>query len=380
MSNISDFTPSSVCRYVTNLRYEDMRVFRACKDLKVWFEPNMNRTIKIISQTDNRDAYRNNLETGFGRFDIGHVRDGDLVFSNDMMFMTSETSRSRVKYRFENGTITNDPSDCWLLTYKALQTQVFREFRNGRPSHTDDPLLRDNKECPVCLEDLKGMLFECPNQHQINYECFRNLGYKKCPVCRVPYDRQQLMRYDAHKDQKITIRHYAHFRGSVVDAELKFCGFLKSIFTNTNVINNLIIAGIHHYLDTPHLPLITDNKFSLDLLDNEAWRNFETYLNSTQYRETIFAIPHLDAPYDYNENMFLTDLNLEFGSEALPKLTEASRNHQDKKKLRFQMYFIHRFLKRDSNSTKELITHGFNSTLTKIQYKQFYDLIETEIV
>ena len=384
MSGIKELTPSSVPHYLNSLNASDMREFRSCKNVKLWFKPEMNRNLKLISQTDNRDAYRNNVETGFGRFE--NANDGDIIVSNDMRHIISETSKTRVKYRFENSSYTLPQHDCWLLTYKDLQTQVFRKFKHQRPNHTDDLLHRDNKECPCCLEDLTGLLFECENQHQIDYKCFHNLNHnsytpRKCPVCRVPYKIDQIQKYDAHKDQKITQEHYAQFSGSVVDAELKFCGFLKSINEGSGkMITSLTLAGLHHYLDTSHLPLLVDNKFSLDLLDNESWRNFESYLNSTQYRETLFAIPNLDAPYDYNENMFLIDLNAEYGVEALPKLTEASKSHQDKKTLRFQMYFIHRFLARNPDTTKKLITDSFNSTLKKsTSYRQSYDLIETEM-
>jgi hypothetical protein len=312
-----------------------------------------------------------------------------------MKHYTEEVSSVRSKYWFSNRSVKFDPSECWYLVYRDLQTQVIQRFKKVSIPTQQDELLRDNTECPCCLEKLEGMLFKCDNNHQIDFKCFDNLNHnnytpRKCPVCRIAYNILEVRRFDEAKGKKEIITQEIHFTGSRVQREYKLVGLIKSILGNdstNNLIESIINAGLFYYVMETHLPLLEDKGnhsiFTLDLLDNQAWKDFLVYIKTDRFKEIIYSKgKSFSTPYNYDETTFLRHLSLKYGNDAMNILTEATRDRcgQSKNTLKFKMYYEFVYLEEPQeeiiNRFKKLVSKCF----TKNDYhRKTWDLIESEI-
>ena len=382
-----ELTPSSVPNYPNAVMADCIGEFRAISRWREWAKPEMSKHIRFLVANDEADAHKNHLEIGFIRGNSSHTAsDGDIIFSPDMMYYTTEVSGVRNRYKFENGKIRHEPSNCWYLVYRKLQTQSIVRYKQVRNT-TQDPLLRDNAECPCCLDRLEGLLFHCPNEHQVDFKCFDNLvSPKKCPTCRSGYNLDQVSRYNATKMAKEVFTREIHFTGLMIQRERKFCGLFR-VLIQYQSISDLVGAGLFYYLDERHLPLLENrgdySVFTPALLDTTAYADFFTYLLSDRFRSTIFTNALRQCPtHTYDEADFLTHLTEQHGVGAMNILTEATRgNGDERRKLKFQTYFDFVFRRQTAEFLKDRFTAVITQCFLKPPYERMrhYDLIESEI-
>lgn len=387
---------SSVKRYASSISAEDIKPFRSLKDWSKWYSNDMSQFLMFIVNNNHIDAYRNNYEIGFVQGKENYcVDNGDIIFSPDMKHYTTEVSNARSKYWFDNRRIKYEPADCWYLVYRDLQTQVIQRYKKVM-IETKDEILRDNAECPCCLEKLEGMLFKCDNNHQVCLKCFDNLHHtsytlRKCPVCRSIYTIDEVKRLHDAKGKKEIVLQEIHFTGSKVEREYKLCGLFKTAFNgdNSDLIGSLISAGLFYYVMETHLPLLEDKGnysiFNLDwdMVKTQSWNDFFIYLKTDKLKETIYSKGKgLSASYNYDETTFLRHLTLKYGNDAMNVLTEASKDRSGnaKDKLKFKMYYEYVYLEQPF----EDIIKKFKKIIEKVfckdtHYRKTWDLIESEI-
>lgn len=390
-----EITSSSVKRYARSITANGLDRFRSIQSWRDWYESDMSPMILMLVKNDQIDAYRNNYELGFVCGLNNHsVDNGDIVFDPNMKYYTSETSNARSKYKFENGKMKYDPNECWYLVYRDLQTQVIQRFKKSSIT-TIDKKLRENDECPCCLEKLDGMLFNCENEHQVCYKCFDNLNYnsytpRKCPVCRQAYKVLEVKRYEDAKGKKEIVLQEIHFTGSVVQREYKLVGLFKALISDSSHYNDMtqfiLHGGLFHYVMETHRPLL-DNKgnysiLTMDMLNSDSWNDFFTYIKTDHFKDIVYKGKSLSPPSTYDESTFLEHLSSKYGNDAIKVLTQASTDRcgNRKNKLKFQMYYEFVFLP----ATQDIIKEKFKNIISKVfvktsQYRIYYDLIETEI-
>ena len=92
---------------------------------------------------------------------------------------------------FNDGTRA-ERSDCWVLGYDPLVNLRItrRRVRNIDISGVN----REESVCPVCLEDLSGVVVKCQNAHSVCADCHHKLvSPKKCPTCRGDYSPRSIV-------------------------------------------------------------------------------------------------------------------------------------------------------------------------------------------
>ena len=387
-----ELTPSTIKRYHSSLSADNLATFRSLKDSHTWYDSTMSRFIMFLLNNNYIDAYRNNLDVGFVRGCDSHSVDyGDIIFSPDMKFYTTEVAGVRSKYKFENGTIKHNPAECWYLVHRDLQTQVFQKYKKVS-IETQDEILRDNTECPCCLEKLEGMLFHCEHQHQVCLKCFDNLSSpKKCPVCRTAYKVLEVRRFEDAKGKKEVMTQEIHFTGSKVEREYKLVGLAKSILGSysyfTDLTPYIIQAGLFHYVLEAHLPLLEDrgnhSVFTPEMLDSQAWNDFFLYLKSETFKDILYKTGRdFQLPNSYDEATFLRHLSLKYGNDAMNILTEVSRDRSraTKNALSFKMCYEFVYLQTTHEEIKQIFKKFISGCFTKCaSYRKTWDVIQSEI-
>ena len=380
-----ELTPSSVRLYANALSHDDFRAFRTIRSWREWKSPEMSPLLDFLIKNDEVDAYKNNYEIGFVCGNTTAIQDGALIFSPDMKYYTTEVSGMRSRYKFENGRIKHDPLHCWILTYRNLITQCFANYRLIADT-TQDNLLRDNHECPICIEPLTGMLFKCSAEHQVCRNCFHNLvSPKKCPICRANYAMEQLVKYNTAGQNRELVSRDIKFSGKKCARELKMCGFMKELFNRTSHDASLIYAGMFYYLNETHLPLLENkdefSQFNFEMLDNPAWTAFFSYLNSDSFQATLYSsAKNFHPPPTYGETEYLLHMAEKHGTEFQNQIVEISRDttFKTRHESRFKMYFEFNFRRKPADYYKDLFKNIIVKCFDKYHkhyYKQ-HELIE----
>jgi hypothetical protein len=381
-----ELVPSSVRLYAHAIDRNDFRAFRTIRSWREWKTSEMSLLLDFLIKNDEVDAYKNNYEIGFVLGNSG-VPTGSLIFCPDMKHYTTEVCGMRSRYKFDGGKLKCEPENCWFLTYRNLNTQCFATYRLIADT-TQDNLLRDNNECPVCLEPLTGLLFKCPAEHQVCQNCFHNLvSPKKCPICRAKYDMEQLIKYETARRNRDLISRDIRFGGKNYQRELKLCGFLKDLFIRSGHDATLIYAGMFYYLNETHLPLLENkgeySQFKIEMLDNPAWTAFFSYLISDSFHEKLYSsiktYPVTNAKL-YPETEYLLHLAEKYGADAHNQTVEISRDETLTKRFesRFKMYFEFVFRKKPVDYFKRNLENTIAKCFDKYHnhsYKQ-HELIE----
>lgn len=296
-----------------------------------------------------------------------------IVFSGDMKqgMNLNDVRRRGDSLVFGDGSRWKR-EECWILAVKKTKPELVRAF-NTTGALPVTPVLRpDEKTCPICLNDLSGVLMSCSNQHQVCCSCYGLMSDRvRCPMCRVAYTAEQKAIYDGRDGVRTLVSeevHYYHNGGnSRLMAYGADCLFLNHL-TQTNhgggggalgsVRTMLLDALVSWYGDATlnkelgfydgmltrqaqHSPYSRSYHAWEGAHDSpSAWDGFVVWVRTPEAMARVRARDFYMGAY--REPDFLADLQREYGAQALTTLQEQSETPAMREGLRRVLFWKYR--------------------------------------